>query len=253
MARGYRTAKRHLSHSQEEEKDSFWVSYTDLMSGLLVIFALVLMIAMFNMQSTYEETQAVIAEKEEALEQQNEMIEELVGVKSDIVRELVKAFEESNLNLEIDKQTGAIRFSGGVFFETASSEISSSGQQYLEQFIPEYIGILLSDQFRDEISQIVVEGHTDTEGGYLYNLKLSQDRALSVVQKISAPEFPDFPHREVVTNVITANGRAFSVPIYNNDGQIDFEKSRRVEFKFRLKDDEVLDKIQDMVAEHEKQ
>jgi outer membrane protein OmpA-like peptidoglycan-associated protein len=252
MARGYRTANRHHSNTHEEEKENFWVSYTDLMSGLLVIFALVLMVAMFNMQSTFEESNAVIAEKEEALKKQNEMIEEIVGVKSDIIRELVKAFKDSNLNMEVDQQTGAIRFSGGVFFEKSSSEVSPTGQQYLAQFIPEYIGILLSDQFRNEISQIVVEGHTDTEGGYLYNLNLSQDRALSVVQVISAPEFPDFAHREKLAGVITANGRAYSVPIYNSEGQIDFEKSRRVEFKFRLKDDEVLDKIQEMVNENAK-
>ncbi|WP_144530125.1 OmpA family protein, partial [Peribacillus simplex] len=82
---------------------------------------------------------------------------------------------------EVDPQTGAIRFSGGVFFESNSSEVSPTGREYLEEFIPQYINILLSDRFRDEISQIIVEGHTDTAGGYLYNLQLSQDRALSVV------------------------------------------------------------------------
>jgi outer membrane protein OmpA-like peptidoglycan-associated protein len=252
MARGFRTANRHQSHSQVEEKESFWVSYTDLMSGLLVIFALVLMVAMFNMQSTYEESKAAIAEKEEALQRQNEMIEEIVGVKSEIIKELVKAFKDSKLDMEVDPQTGAIRFSGGVFYESNSSEVSASGEKYLEQFIPEYIGILLSDQFKDEISQIVVEGHTDTDGGYLFNLKLSQDRALSVVQMISSPEFPNFPHRKELPIVITANGRSYSMPIYNDKGKIDSDKSRRVEFKFRLKDDEVLDKIQNMVENNAK-
>jgi outer membrane protein OmpA-like peptidoglycan-associated protein len=251
MARGYRTANRHHS-THEEEKENFWVSYTDLMSGLLIIFALVLMIAMFNMQSTFEESSAVIAEKEEQLKKQDKMIEDLVGVKAEIINQLVKTFQDSNLNIEVDKQTGAIRFSGGVFFETNSSEVSATGQQYLEDFIPKYIGILLSEQFRDEIAQIVVEGHTDTEGGYLYNLQLSQDRALSVVQKISSPEFPNFTHRDQLASVITANGRSFSVPILNSEGQIDLEKSRRVEFKFRLKDDEVLEKIQEMVNENAK-
>jgi outer membrane protein OmpA-like peptidoglycan-associated protein len=252
MARGFRNANRHLSHSHEEEKDSFWVSYTDLMSGLLIIFALVLMVAMFNMQSNYEESEAAIAEKEEVLKKQNEMIEELVGVKANIIRELVKAFKDSNLNMEVDQQTGAIRFSGGVFFETNSSEVSPTGEHYLQQFIPQYIGILLSDQFRDEISQIIVEGHTDKKGGYLFNLKLSQDRALSVVQKIYDPKFPDFTHRKELEGIITANGRSFSMPIYNSKGQINPDKSRRVEFKFRLKDDELLDKIQEMVKDDAK-
>lgn len=245
MARGYRSVKRHFSNPQEEEKESFWVSYTDLMSGLLIILALVLMVAMYNNQASYEQSKATI-------DQKNKMIEDVVGVKTKIIRELVKAFKDSDLEMQVDPQTGAIRFSGGVFFATNSSTISPTGEQYLQKFIPKYISILLSDPFRDQIAQIIVEGHTDTDGGYLYNLKLSQDRALSVVQQIYAPGFPNFKYRDQLMKVITANGRSYSMPIYNAKGQIDAEKSRRVEFKFRLKDDQVLDKIQSMVKDDAK-
>lgn len=226
-----------MSRAPEGEKESFWVSYTDLMSALLVIFALVLMITIYNTQSAYEEKEAAINEK-------NQMIEEVIGVKSEIIQELIKAFEDSDLALEVDPQTGAIRFSGGVFFDSNSSQVSAKGRTYLEQFIPQYINILLSDRFRDEISQIIVEGHTDTAGGYLYNLKLSQDRALSVVEQVFQPNFPDFQYKEELKSVITANGRSFSIPILKKDGKIDANKSRRVEFKFRLKDDQLLDQLQ---------
>jgi chemotaxis protein MotB len=226
-----------MSRAHEGEKESFWVSYTDLMSALLVIFALVLMITIYNTQSAYEEKEAAINEK-------NQMIEEVIGVKSEIIQELIKAFKDSDLALEVDPQTGAIRFSGGVFFDSNSSKVSAKGRTYLEQFIPQYINILLSDRFRDEISQIIVEGHTDTAGGYLYNLKLSQDRALSVVEQVFQPNFPDFKYKEELKSVITANGRSFSIPILKKDGKIDANKSRRVEFKFRLKDDQLLDQLQ---------
>lgn len=226
-----------MSRAHEGEKESFWVSYTDLMSALLVIFALVLMITIYNTQSAYEEKEAAINEK-------NQMIEEVIGVKSEIIQELIKAFKDSDLALEVDPQTGAIRFSGGVFFNSNSSQVSVNGRTYLEQFIPQYINILLSDRFRDEISQIIVEGHTDTAGGYLYNLKLSQDRALSVVEQVFQDEFPDFKYKEELKSVITANGRSFSIPILKKDGTIDANKSRRVEFKFRLKDDQLLEQLQ---------
>ncbi|MFY0544960.1 OmpA family protein [Brevibacillus sp. H7] len=252
MARGFRNAKKYFSYTHEEEKESFWVSYTDLMSALLIVFALVLMIALFNMQKTFEETQAVIKQKEEAIDEKNKMIEEVVGVKTRIIKELVKVFQDSDLDMQVDPQTGAIRFSGGVFFATNSSEISPTGKQYLEKFIPKYIGILLSDQFRNEISQIIVEGHTDTQGGYLFNLKLSQNRALAVVEQIYSPSFPNFRYRNELNKVITANGRSFSMPMYKSDGTIDADKSRRVEFKFRLKDDQLLEKIQTMVNENGK-
>jgi outer membrane protein OmpA-like peptidoglycan-associated protein len=256
MSRGFRNMKRYSAHIHEEEKESFWVSYTDLMSALLIIFALVLIVTLFDTQSVFEkakdamdQTAIAIKEKEAAIDEKNKMIEEVIGIKTSIINELLAAFKESNLELQIDPQTGAIRFAGGVFFETNSSTISSSGLEYLKQFIPQYIKILLSDRFRDSISQIIVEGHTDTVGTYLFNLKLSQDRALSVVQQVFAPSFPDFKFKEELKVVITANGRSFSLPIRKENGEIDGNKSRRVEFKFRLKDEQLLDKLQGVVKE----
>ncbi|NGZ74079.1 OmpA/MotB family protein [Saccharibacillus alkalitolerans] len=236
MARGFRN-ERHVARAHEGEKESFWVSYTDLMSALLVIFALVIMITLAQSQSAYEAKAAAINEK-------NQIIEEAAGVKSEIIEALVKSFQDSDLAMEVDPQTGSIRFSGGVFFESNSSEVSATGRKYLKQFIPQYIEILLSDRFKGEIAQIIVEGHTDTKGGYLYNLKLSQDRALSVVQEIYQPTFPNFKYKEELKPVITANGRSFSIPILKANGKIDADKSRRVEFKFRLKDDQLLDQLQ---------
>lgn len=249
MARGYRGSLRHASRT-EEEGEGYWISFTDLMSALLIVLALVLMITMYDNQSSYEQQTAELSKQEAAIEEKNQLIEEIVGVKSKIIQELLQAFQDSDLNLEVDKQTGAIRFSGGVFFDRKSSAVSESGRQYLEQFIPKYNAILLSDRFRDQISQIIVEGHTDTDGGYLYNLQLSQDRALSVVQQVFAPDFPTFKYQDSLKNVITANGRSFSVPIRNEDGSINLDKSRRVEFKFRLKDEQLLDRLQGLMDPH---
>ncbi len=256
MARGFRHLNRHSISVHEEEKESSWISYTDLMSALLIIFALVIMVTMYDTQNAYEQqkeamekTAEAIKQKEDAISQKNKLIEDVIGVKSKIIQELVEAFKDSNLDLQIDQQTGAIRFSGGVFFDKKSSVVSANGNDYLIQFIPQYIDILLSDQFRNEIAQIIVEGHTDSDGGYLYNLKLSQDRALSVVQQVFDPAFPKFSFQEELKTVVTANGRSFSVPILDNQGKMDLDKSRRVEFKFRLKDEQLLEKLQGLMVE----
>ncbi|WP_423410453.1 flagellar motor protein MotB [Heyndrickxia sp. MSNUG] len=247
MSRGIRNTRRHYVSGHEEEKESFWVSYTDLMSGLVIIFALVLMVSVFTMQGAYEKAEASIKKKEATIQEQNKMIDEIVGVKGEIIDELVEAFQDSNLDLQVDRQTGTIKLSGGVLFKSNSTEMSPGGEQYLREFIPKYVGVLMSDQFKGEISQIIVEGHTNKVGDYLFNLNLSQGRALSVVELIFSPSFPNFEHKEELTHIITANGRSHSVPVLDANGKIDAEKSRRVEFKFRLKDEQLLEKIQTLV------
>ncbi|MDF0728428.1 OmpA family protein [Cytobacillus sp. S13-E01] len=222
---------------QTEETGSHWMSFTDLMSGLLLIFALFLMVNLFDHQTS--------------MEKKDELIEEVVGIKTEIIEELRKAFSHSNLRMDIDPKTGVIRFSSGVFFGYNSYEVTPAGGESLREFIPEYIGILLSEQFRDHISQIIVEGHTDQEGSYLYNLDLSQTRSFAVVKEILSEDFPDFEHKNEMRSLLTSNGRSFSEPMLNEEGKIDPEKSRRVEFKFRLKDEQVFEEIQKLVNPNE--
>ena len=42
---------------------------------------------------------------------------------------------------------------------------------------------------------------------------------------------------------MTANGRSYSNLIYDEDGKENQEASRRVEFKFRLKDEEMVEEM----------
>lgn len=233
-------SRRRRHHSNEKigtEQNHYWMSYSDLMSALLLIFALLLMINIFGNQTE--------------MEAKDKMIEEVIGVKSRLIEELNNAFSDSNLEMEIDPQTGAIRFSSGVFFEYDSAKVSKEGKKNLRSFVPQYISVLLSDEFEEHISEIIIEGHTDKEGSYLYNLELSQDRAFSVTEEIFSKGFPEFDEKEELRHMITSNGRSFMVPLEGEDGEIDEDKSRRVEFKFRLKDEEVIDQIQDLVHENE--
>jgi len=220
---------------RKREETNYWMSYADLMSAMLMIFALILTV--------------VILDYRELQEEKEKQIEEVVTVKSEIIKALTEAFEESNVSIEIDQQTGAIRLPGGVLFDSNSTEISNQGKVFLQQFIPQYLDILLQDRFRDEISSVIIEGHTDKNGTYMYNMALSQDRAYSVLSYIYSKEFPNFPQKQLSMKYITANGRSFSQPLTNKKGEYDANRSRRVEFLFRLKDDEAIKAIEELVKE----
>lgn len=84
----------------------------------------------------------------------------------------------------------------------------------------------------------------DTDSGYMYNLGLSQDRALSVVEYCLSDSSRAKSRKNNCRSVITANGRSFSNPVYDADGKVNLTKSRRVEVKFRLKDEEMIQELQ---------
>ena len=97
----------------ESSENHYWMSYADLMSALLLVFALLLMVNMLT--------------NKEALEAKDREIEEIIGVKARLIDELSKAFSDSDLEMEVDPQTGAIRFSSGIFFDLNSAELRDEG------------------------------------------------------------------------------------------------------------------------------
>lgn len=231
--------ERNLLNTQENE-ENFWPTFTDLLSVIILIILLVLVSYIFVAQISTRKTQ-------EVQQMINTRIDEIIGFREKIARDLSQKFADSRLAINLDEDTGAITFSGEVLFETDSAVIKPQFKRMLEEFIPKYVEVLLDGEYRDNISQIIVEGHTDDRGSYMYNLDLSQRRALNVVKYILSDEFPDFKYKEELKNYITANGKSESVLIRNKDGSINRKKSRRVEIKFNIKDQYFIDKMREVV------
>lgn len=102
--------------------------------------------------------------------------------------------------------------------------------------MPEYTDILLgNEKAREHVAQIIVEGHADNVGTYEVNLQKSLGRAYTVTAFIfNQNEVPNFPYEEELKKILTANGRS------NMEPKATDQLSRRVEFKFRLKDWDML-------------
>ncbi len=216
--------------SKQEEETSYWLSFSDLMASVLIIFILLFVYNLIAYEESMNETE--------------KMIQELTSTRMKIITMLQEEFDKEDIDIIIDPKTGAIQLNESILFDTGKSQLKDAGKEFAEKFIPIYVKILLgNDEIKSQISQIIIEGHTDDVGGYLYNLKLSQERSLSVAQFLLNPEF-DYMYKDEMEKYLTINGRSYSEPILNNDESINKDASRRVEIKFRLKEEEVLLQIQ---------
>lgn len=191
----------------------------------------------------------LLSSQQATMATQQQKLDDLVGVRTQIIQELSASLAAANLRATVDKNTGDIMLESAVFFDVGKDTIKESGKQLLDKFIPVYLSVLLRPEYVDFLGEIIIEGHTDTQGTYLRNLELSQERALSVATYcLSMPGMSE-GQTEQLRSILTAKGRSYSDPVYTADGKLDMDASRRVEFKFRLKDAEMIDEIRDILAQ----
>ncbi|MCI9664480.1 MAG: OmpA family protein [Lachnospiraceae bacterium] len=176
-------------------------------------------------------------------------LQDIVGVRTDIIGALQSAF--NNSSMKVDAQTGSITFSSDVLFRYNSATLTADSRKTLKEIIPMYLDVLLQDQFRGYIAEIIIEGHTDTDGGYRSNMELSYERANAVADFcLDKKNGLSETKIEQLQQILTVNGKSWSSPIYKSgtSGEVDMAASRRVEIKFRLKEDEMIEKISGILS-----
>jgi len=218
-----------------KEDGNIWRTFTDLLSTILLFILLFLVYSNIIKQGEIDATK--------------HRVEQIIGLRQSIIEDMRKSFKDAGLNIDIDKKTGDIIFSSDVLFEFNKSDIKPEFKDNLNKFIPQYVKVLLSPKYSSSISEIVIEGHTDDVGDYNYNMDLSQRRANSIVNYILSNDFKelDDSKKQSLRSLITANGKSNSRLIKNTDGTVNGYKSRRVVFKFRLKDEESIKELEEIL------
>ena len=209
------------------KQDDQWISVSDLMTGLMIIFLFISISYMRDViidrdriqeiAITWQKTQDLVYE---ALKKEFE--EDLKKWKGKLVRE--------NLT---------ITFPEAVGFKKGSDKVTSNFQSILSKFFPRYLSVL--ENYKDKIVEIRIEGHTSSEwrkdtseiDAYINNMELSQNRTRSVLD-YTFYKSGLYKRHNWAKKMITANGLSSSKLIrYKKDSTFleDRKRSRRVEFK----------------------
>ena len=172
------------------------------------------------------------------LQSQKAKIKSLTGIKLKVVAALK---EELGNKIAIDKQSGSLRLASNILFDRGQATLKEEAKIELKQAFEEYIGALVTNtKIKPHLDRIIIEGHTDSDGGYLYNLNLSQKRAFAVMNFLLGL---DFAREHNIKPLMIASGRAYLDAI-SVDGVEDKEASRRIEIKFRLKNEDAMHEIE---------
>ena len=174
----------------------------------------------------------------EKLQKQKAKIKSLTGIKLKVVAALK---EELGDKVDIDKKSGSLRVSSNILFDSGSAVLKEGAKVELKKVFEEYIGTLVTNpKIKPHLDKIIIEGHTDSDGGYLYNLDLSQRRAFAVMNYLLSLEFAA---EHNIKPLMIASGRAYLDAI-KVDGVEDKDASRRIEIKFRLKNEDAMHEIE---------
>lgn len=230
---------KHLFGKDKGEEHNFWMSYTDLMSGFLIVF-IICSIVTYNNYS----------EKKEECERQLDSIRYLSSLKNQIL-EYKEIFPETDeIKVSFDSLRGSIilmhKDPSKDLFDRGESVIKSPLKEYLDYI---YMGLIRKTMELDTMYpniELRIEGHTDpswdktgktirgSNGSFLENLKLSSRRANAVYEHIFEKDL-DFEQREFLKKNMISVGYSFSERVEKNNVGVEYEyldpSSRRIEFR----------------------
>lgn len=223
-------------------KPNVWLSVSDLMTGLMIIFLFIAISYMVRVQKNqqvltdYVETKTKLHEKlTDEFAQDTAKWQMIVG---------------KDLSMKFNNPT--------VLFASGRWDLTPEFKQILDEFLPRYFNILLNDTLRYRIQEIRIEGHTDDapyrelhSDPYIANAILSQRRSLEVLKYFrSMPIYEKYTDEEkrLLEFWLTANGLSYGKALDRNGEytivsgkSINRRLSRRVEFRIVTTGDEVLE------------
>jgi outer membrane protein OmpA-like peptidoglycan-associated protein len=208
-----------------EEDESHWLSVSDLMSGLMIVF---LFIAIALMRHAFVERDKI---KQVAVAYQ----ENQVAIYEQLKREFEPDLKKWNADIDEDTLTFTFK-SPDVLFKEGETTLNEQYKVLLQDFFPRYMEVLKS--YRDSINEIRIEGHTSSKwnsntserDAYFNNMQLSQGRTQAVLSYIFDLETSS-TYRDWIKLNFAAVGLSSSKLIRDEAGTEDPTKSRRVSFR----------------------
>lgn len=211
-------ASRRKSSKEEAEKP-FWISFSDLMTALMVLFLVAMAVALIAVTNSERTKDADKNAREDTIKSCIADIERLT--------DLTEFKGVSIRGHSIDFGTLVMFGHDKHTFESADHNL------FVRKFVPRVLDLARSENCDKWLKRVVVEGFASQTGNYLYNLNLSylrSQRVLCVLLDSKAPDSISAADRQMVQSLFLVGGSSF------NTTASDPSQMRRVELKLEFRD-----------------
>ncbi len=192
---------------EETSEDYTMLSIGDLMSGLLLLFALLFILALMQ-----------IGELSEVRQQ----------TRNKVLDTLEQEFRRAGVDVVITPD-GEMVLPDRFFFDTGRYELKPEGAARLQQIMPIFTRVVFAKpEFSEDIQRVVIEGHTSQSGDYVGNMNLSLQRANTVLLFIAG--LPDLPQRDALLSRLMGAGRG-KIEAHAGEDERDRKVLIRLQFK----------------------
>lgn len=227
-------ATRH--HTKVDEENPYWISFSDLMSALLVIFILAAVALIIELTQRTQDIDAGIEELKKAEQ-----------ARQDILNEVREDLAKQNIKVEIADNETVIRIPEETLSFKSGEDLIPEGMLDAVKHIGMVLhtAIMKNDRF-SYLDTVFIEGHTDSEpitrGKYWTkgNWGLSADRAITV-WKLWKEDLILEPSLNELKN--HSGEKLFSVSGYAATRRVELDestpelraKNRRIDIRFTVK------------------
>ena len=187
-----------------------WMSVSDLMTGLMIIFLFIAVAYMSRVRkdiSEYADTKKELYEK---------------------INDNFRKEQETDNKLHVSKDLSMRFLKASTLFPQGKSELTDSFKITLNEVMPKYLDILanLDSAQTAMVKEIRIEGHTDTDGTFLHNMTLSSARAFAVYKYIHDNCSLNNEERKFVEDYMISVGYSYAKTVKDEFGKENKDKSR---------------------------
>lgn len=208
--------------AREDGEKPFWISFSDLMSSLMVLFLVSMTVALLAVTNEPDIVKKEETEREDAIKEFMAEIEKILSA-------------EEFQGVKVNETT--IDFGPrGKFEHEGQNTLSKPQSTLLRNFTPILIDKLKTTEAgKVWFKRAVVEGYASKTGTYLFNLNLSLERSQRVLCELLRKEkFDEIPFsledRKLIATNFFVGGASFN-SLRPGDGN----QSRRIEYKIEFK------------------